>query len=122
MQEVDSKQTDLTNAVKKNPNQTLEIYNYYYLIVGQLHEQPQSLTVLPTHGQKTSWKNVPFKNASRCQKLRVEEKRGAHRFRRHLTRSGLNDVAELAVSPARSLLLLGHAGHARRLGNATGAA
>lgn len=86
MQEVDSKQTDLTNTVKKKKKpQTPEIYNYYYLIAGQLQEQPQSLTVLPIHGQKTSWKNVPFQNASRCQKLRVEEKTGAHRFPRHLT-------------------------------------
>lgn len=57
MQEVDPKQTDLTNAVKKNP----EIYNYYYLIVGQLHEQPQSLTV---YRAKKSWENVLPKNAS----------------------------------------------------------
>lgn len=57
MQEVDPKQTDLTNAVKKNP----EIYNYYYLIVGQLHEQPQSLTVLPIYSQKKVGKTCCLK-------------------------------------------------------------
>lgn len=41
MQEVDPKQTDLTNTVQKKIK---KIYNYYYLIVGQLHKQPHCTT------------------------------------------------------------------------------